>query len=55
VACFPELTNDERYSLSSYVQTNKSFPFAHIIPSTTTVRDQQYMIDNGWFPENDIE
>lgn len=54
VACFPELTNDERYQLSAYVQTNHRFPFEHIIPSTVTVRDQQYMIDNGWFPEEDI-
>lgn len=54
VACFPELTSEERFSLSAYVQTNNSFPFGHIIPSTTTVRDQQYMIDNGWFPEEDI-
>lgn len=54
VACFPELSNDERYSLSAYVQTNNSFPFGHIVPSTTTIRDQQYMIDNGWFPEEDI-
>ncbi len=54
VACFPELTPDERYSLSAYVQTNNKFPFGHIVPSTTTIRDQQYMIDNGWFPEEDI-
>ena len=53
VACFPELSNDERYQLSAYVQTNHSFPFEHIIPSTTTVRDQQYMIDNGWFSAED--
>ena len=52
VACFPELTNEERYALSSYVQTNSKFPFGHIIPSTTTIRDQQYMVDNGWFPED---
>ena len=52
VACFPELTNEERFSLSAYVQTNSKFPFGHIIPSTTTIRDQQYMIDNGWFPED---
>jgi len=51
VACFPDLTNDERYSLSAYVQTNSKFPFGHIVPSTTTVRDHQYMVDNGWFPE----
>ena len=56
VACFPELTNEERFSLSAYVQTNNKFPFGHIIPSTTTIRDQQYMIDNGWFTdENEIE
>jgi hypothetical protein len=54
VACFPELTNDERYSLSSYVQTNHSFPFEHIIPSTTTVRDHDYMVQNGWFEIDDI-
>ena len=54
VACFPELTSEERYSLSAYVQTNNKFPFGHIVPSTTTIRDQQYMIDHGWFPEEDI-
>ena len=54
VACFPELTSEERFSLSAFVQTNSKFPFGYIIPSTTTVRDQQYMIDNGWFPEEDI-
>lgn len=54
VACFPELTPDERFSLSAFVQTNSKFPFGYIIPSTTTVRDQQYMIENGWFPEEDI-
>ena len=52
VACFPELSNDERYSLSSYVQENSKFPFGHIIPSTTTIRSQEYMEENGWFPES---
>jgi hypothetical protein len=57
VACFPELTNDERFELSAYVQTNHSFPFEHIIPSTTTVRDYDEMDGLGWFPndENEIE
>jgi len=55
VACFPELTSEERYSLSAYVQTNNKFPFEHIIPSTTTVRDHDYMVQNGWFlPEDEI-
>lgn len=51
VACFPELSNDERYSLSSYVQVNSMFPFGHIVPSDTTIRTQEYMEENGWFPE----
>ena len=50
-ACFPELTNDERYQLSAYVQTNHRFPFAHIIPSTTTVRDYEEMKTLGWFTD----
>ena len=54
VACFPELSNDERYELSAYVQTNHSFPFEHIIPSTTTVRDHDYMVENGWFTDEDV-
>ncbi|NBT52993.1 MAG: hypothetical protein EBV86_12875 [Marivivens sp.] len=54
VACFPELSNDERFELSAYVQTNHSFPFEHIIPSTTTVRDHDYMVQNGWFEIDDI-
>lgn len=51
VACFPELSNDERYSLSSYVQVNSMFPFGHIVPSDTTIRSQEYMDENGWFPD----
>ena len=51
VSLFPELTADERFALQSYALNSDQFPFAAIIPSTTTVRDQQYMIDNGWFPE----
>ena len=55
VACFPELSNDERYSLSSYVQVNSKFPFGHIIPSTTTIRTQEYMEENGWFPDQPLD
>ena len=54
VACFPELTNEERFSLSAYVQTNSKFPFGHIIPSTATVRDYDYMKEAGWFTDEDI-
>jgi len=51
VACFPDLTNDERFELSAYVQTNHKFPFQHIIPSTTTVRDHDEMTALGWFTD----
>jgi len=53
-SAFPELTEQERYSLTAYIQTNDKFPFGHIVPSTTTIRDQQYMIDNGWFPDDEF-
>jgi len=54
VSLFPELSETERFDLQSYVLNSNSFPFGHIVPSTTTIRDQQYMIDNGWFPSEDL-
>jgi len=52
VACFPELSSDERFSLSAFVQTNLKFPFGYIVPSTTSIRDEAYMIEHGWFPQD---
>jgi len=54
VSLFPELTEQERFNLQSYVLNSNSFRFGHIVPSTTTIRDEQYMIENGWFPKEDI-
>lgn len=54
VSLFPELSDTERFNLQSYVLNTDEFPFSAIIPSTTTVRDQQYMIDNGWFESDEI-
>jgi len=54
VSLFPELTADERFNLASYALNSDEFPFAAIIPSTTTVRDQDYMVQNGWFEIDDI-
>ena len=54
VSLFPVLSDTERFNLQSYVLNTDEFPFAAIIPSTTTVRDQQYMIDNGWFESDEI-
>lgn len=54
VSLFPELTADERFALQSYALNSDEFPFEAIIPSTTTVRDQDYMVQNGWFEIDDI-
>jgi hypothetical protein len=54
VSLFPELNEQERFNLASYVLNNQEFPFGNIVPSTTTVRDYDYMVDNGWFPEDPV-
>ena len=54
VSLFPELSETERFNLASYVLNSNSFPFEQIVPSTTTIRTQQYMIDNGWFPDPEL-
>ena len=53
VAMFPDLTDQERVTLQGYIHTNDKFPFGHIVPSTTTLRDHDYMVENGWFPNDD--
>ena len=50
-ACFPELQPEERFNLAAYIQTNKEFLFGHIVPSDSTIRTQEYMEQNGWFPD----
>ena len=52
VSLFPELNEQERFNLASYVLNNREFPFGNIVPSTTTIRDHEYMVDNGWFSED---
>lgn len=47
-AVFPELTQDERYALASMIHQIGQFQFAAILPATVTVRDESYMIENGW-------
>ena len=54
VSLFPELSGSERFNLQSYVLNTDAFPFAAIIPSTTTVRDHDYMVTNGWFTDDEI-
>jgi|DEB0MinimDraft_4_1074332.scaffolds.fasta_scaffold29150_2 hypothetical protein len=53
IAVFPELTVDERFALSSVIHQTNAFPFGLILPDSVTVRDEQYMIDNGWIEEEE--
>lgn len=47
-ALFPELTEEIRFALTSMAWQLRSFTFQSILPPTATIRDEQYMIDNGW-------
>ena len=49
IAVFPELTIDERFALSGVIHQTQAFPFGLILPNTVTVRDEAYMVANGWF------
>ncbi len=55
IALFPEVPEEERAQLSEFISGSDNFRFGDIIPSTATVRDQQHMQDNGWFPEEITE
>ena len=39
--------------LSDILLKPNGYPFGHIVPSTTTVRDYEYMVENGWFPSEE--
>ena len=53
VAMFPDLTDTERVTLQGYIHTSDAFPFGAIVPSTTTLRDHDYMVEQGWFPSDE--
>jgi len=49
VTLFPEIPESERTMLQSFVLHNRAFPFGMIVPSTSTIRDYAYMVEQGWF------
>ena len=54
VAMFPEISASQRYNLSSAIHQLDEIPLSSILPNTVTVRDYQYMVDNGWIiPDED--
>lgn len=48
IAVFPELTIDERFALTGVIHQTNSFAFGLILPNTVTVRDEAYMVSEGW-------
>ena len=40
-----------RGHLRSLIESSEKVTFSEIIPSTATVRDHDYMVDNGWSTE----
>lgn len=48
---FPEVSQDEKNSITSLIEnsTNRRFKFSDIIPMSVNIRDEDYMIENGWF------
>lgn len=53
VAMLPELSADERYTLSSMIHQVDAIQFSLILPDSVTVRDEQYMAKDGWFTLNE--
>ena len=52
VGALPEVPADEVASLRALIESSDKIEFAQIIPSTATIRDYEYMVDNGWFTDN---
>lgn len=51
VGALPEVPADEVASLRALIESSDKIEFAQIIPSTATIRDYEYMVDNGWFTD----
>lgn len=54
IAVFPELTIDERFALSGVIHQTNTFAFGLILPNTVTVRDEAYMVAEGWITLDDL-
>jgi len=51
VGALPEVPAEEVASLRALIESSDKIDFAQIIPSTATVHDLIYMVDNGWFTD----
>jgi hypothetical protein len=51
IGLFPNLSEPEKNGLVAYIKSSQSFPFQNIVPSDSIILDDQYLIDNGFYPE----
>lgn len=51
IALFPELSQEEKDMLAAYIESQSSFPFGNIVPSTVTLFTYEEMQAAGWFQE----
>lgn len=53
-ALFPEVSYDERYFLSSAIHQSTVLTFGSLLPSTVIIRDELYMIKEGYFEKDEF-
>ena len=51
IALFPELSQEEKDALAAYIESQQSFPFKNIVPSTVTLFTKEEMEASGWFAD----
>jgi hypothetical protein len=51
IGLFPNLSEPEKNGLVAYIKSSQSFPFQNIVPSDSIIVDDQYLIENGFYPE----
>lgn len=49
IACFKDLTSSEVTDLQQYIYSSKVVVLSSILPSTAILRDDEEMIQLGWF------
>lgn len=51
ITLFPELSQEEKDALAAYIESQHSFPFRNIVPSTVTLFTKEEMTQAGWFAD----
>jgi hypothetical protein len=48
-----DLPQQEKEALAQYISSVSEFPFGNIIPKEMNLYDEDYMLNDGWFGEQD--